>query len=325
VALGLLLAACTAQTPADLDADPAPDASASAPTGGGATSEITGFENVVVSTDWLDEHLDDPDVTVIEVSTEHGVYERGHIPGAVNYPWHTAFVDTVSRDIVSQADFTDLGQAAGIGPDSTIVLYGDRNNWFAAWGAWVFTLYGHDDVRLLDGGRAAWEAEGRELAVAPPTPAAGTYEASEADPALRAFLPEVLQVATGDLDNALVDIRSAAEFSGEIIAPEGFDELAVRAGHVPGAVNVPWGQAVNEDGTLKSVEELRDLYAAAGVDGTKPVIVYCRIGERASHTWFVLNKILGYDAKLYDGSWTEYGNAVGVPIVNEAGTVWGGA
>lgn len=314
------LAACSAEPAAEAQAAaPAPAAG-----GGGASSEVTGFENVVVSTDWVAEHLDDPKVALLEVSVDPGEYERGHIPGAVNFPWHTAFVDTVTRDIVSAESLTGLAQDAGIDEDSTIVLYGDHDNWFAAWGAWVFTLYGHDDVRLLDGGRGAWESESRELAVAPPAPASGTFTAEAADPALRALLPEVLEVANGALDNTLVDIRGAAEFNGEIFAPDGVQELAVRAGHIPGAVNVPWVEAVDEDGRFKPVEELRELYAAAGVDGSKPIITYCRIGERASHTWFVLNKILGYDAKLYDGSWTEYGNAVGVPIENPAGTVWGG-
>jgi len=327
LALAVTLAACSPadDAPSAGSTEPA-ESAAAAPVsaGGGAASEITGFDNVVVSTQWLEENLDDPKVALIEVSVDPGLYERGHIPGAVNFPWHTAFVDTVSRDVVSAERFTELAQAAGIDSDSTVVLYGDHNNWFSAWGAWIFTLYGHEDVRLVDGGRVKWEAEGREFAVAPPTPTAGSFTAEEANANLRAFLPEVLEVATGELDNTLVDIRGAAEFSGEIFAPEGVQELAVRAGHIPGAVNVPWVQAVNEDGTFKSVDELRELYAAVGVDGSKPIITYCRIGERASHTWFVLNKILGYDAKLYDGSWTEYGNAVGVPVENPAGTVWGG-
>lgn len=321
------LAACSSPATEPLADDAAPSAAqgvAEAAPALDARSEVTGFENVVVSTDWLAEHLDDDKVAVIEVSVDPGLYERGHVPGAVNFPWHTAFVDTVTRDVVPPERFTELAQEAGIDKDSTVVLYGDSNNWFAAWGAWVFTLYGHDDVRLVDGGRGAWESVGRELELAAPTPARGTFEAAQADPALRAFLPEVVEVATGDREATLVDIRGAAEFNGEIFAPEGVQELSIRAGHVPGAVNVPWVEAVDEDGKFKSVEELRALYAEAGVDGSAPIITYCRIGERASHTWFVLNKILGYDAKLYDGSWTEYGNAVGVPVTNPAGTVWGG-
>ncbi|WP_349299886.1 sulfurtransferase [Pseudonocardia nematodicida] len=284
--------------------------------------------NTVVDTEWLAANLDDPDVAVIEVSTEPGLYERGHIPGATNYVWTTDFVSTVNRDVVSREDFTELTRRTGIDPDTTVVLYGDRDNWFAAWGAWVFTLYGHENVTVLDGGRGAWEAEGRPLSVDAPAAGQGTWEAAEADPDLRAFLPEVIEIARaaesgGTTGTDLVDIRGAAEFSGEIFAPEGFQETAVRAGHIPGAVNVAWAEAVDEDGRFKPVDELREIYAAQGVDGSRPVVVYCRIGERASHTWFVLSQILGYDVKLYDGSWTEYGNTVGVPVVNEAGTVWG--
>lgn len=330
LAVALVVAACSGSTDADTGEEsggtPVEEAAADEDTDG-AVADAGGdfYDDVVVSTEWLADNLDNPEVSLIEVSVEHGIYERGHIPGAVNYPWHTAFVDTVSRDVVAAEEFTSLGQEAGIDAGDTVVLYGDRDNWFAAWGAWIFNLYGHADVRLLDGGRTAWEDEGREFAVAPPSPDAGDFTAAEADNELRAFLSEVLEVANGESDQALVDIRSAAEFSGEIFAPEGFDELAVRAGHIPGAVNVPWVEAVDEDGTFKSVEELRELYAAVGVDGTEPIIVYCRIGERASHTWFVLSEILGYDAALYDGSWTEYGNSVGVPVENPAGTVWGGA
>lgn len=277
----------------------------------------------VVSTEWLAENLENPSVRVIEVSVIPGEYERGHIPGAVNFVWHTDFVDTVVRDIVSQENFQNLVRAAGINDDTTVVLYGDNNNWFAAWGAWIFNIYGAEDVRLLDGGRAKWESEGREFAIAAPSHEEGNFIAAEANLDLRAFLPDVLDVVNGDVEAALVDIRSKNEFEGVVFAPEGVQELAVRAGHIPTAVNVPWVSAVNEDGTLKSVDELRELYASVGVDGSKPIIVYCRIGERASHTWFVLHEILGYDVELYDGSWTEYGNTVGLPIENPAGTIWG--
>lgn len=284
------------------------------------------FSDVVVDADWLEANADDDNLVLIEVSTDPGIYERGHIEGAVNVHWHTELVDTVNRDITSREDFTELAQNAGINDDSIVVLYGDRDNWFAAWGAWVFKQYGAEDVRLLDGGRAKWEADGRALTTAPPSPAKGNFEASEPNTDLRAFLPEVLEVAEAENPTTnLVDIRSAAEFSGEIFAPEGFQELAIRSGHIPGAVNVTWSAAVAEDGTFLPVEELRALYAEQGIDGSQPVIVYCRIGERASHTWFILSEILGYDAKLYDGSWTEYGNSVGVPIENPAGTVWGAA
>jgi thiosulfate/3-mercaptopyruvate sulfurtransferase len=231
---------------------------------------------------------------------------------------------TFQREIVSPERFQELAQAAGINDDTTVVLYGDNNNWFAAWGAWVFTLYGLDDVRIMDGGRLKWEAEGRELSTAAPSLAAGTFTAGQLQGMLRARLPDVRQIVEGQLDAMLLDIRSPAEFDGEVFAPEGVPELAVRAGHIPGAINMPWKSAVNDDGTFKSVDELRELYAAVGVDGSKPIVVYCRIGERASHTWFVLSEILGYDVALYDGSWTEWGNTVGVPIANPAGTVWGG-
>ncbi len=281
------------------------------------------FERVVVSTDWLAANLDNPNVRVIEVSVIPGVYERGHIPGTVNFVWHTDFVDTVKRDIVSRERFEELVRAAGINDDSTVVLYGDNNNWFAAWGAWIFNIYGAQDVRILDGGRVKWEAEGRELAITTPSPVAGNFTAAEPNLSLRARLPDVLAIVEGEANKALIDIRSPAEFEGKIFAPEGFQELAIRAGHIPTAVNVPWGRAVREDGTFKSVEELRELYASVGVDGSKPIVVYCRIGERASHTWFVLSQILGYEVALYDGSWTEWGNTVGVPIENIAGTVWG--
>ena len=279
--------------------------------------------DVIVSTDWLAAHLEDPAVRVIEVSVVPGLYERGHIPGATNFVWHTDFVDTVSRDIVSADRLQELARAAGIDDDSTIILYGDNNNWFAAWGAWIFNLYGAEDVRLLDGGRALWEAEGRELSTRVPNHAVGSFTAQPAASELRALLPDVLSIVEGERDAVILDIRSPAEFEGTIFAPEGFQELAIRAGHIPGAVNVPWSQAVGEDGKLKSVEALRDLYASVGIDGSQPIIVYCRIGERASHTWYVLNQILGYEVSMYDGSWTEWGNTVGVPIANPAQTVWG--
>jgi thiosulfate/3-mercaptopyruvate sulfurtransferase len=278
----------------------------------------------LVSADWLEENLGSSKVRVIEVSVTPGVYEQGHIPGATNFAWHTDLVDTVTRDIVSQERFGELARVAGVDDDTTIVLYGDNNNWFAAWGAWIFKLYGADDVRLLDGGRARWEADGRPLEIAPPSVEAGSFTASQADPSLRALLPDVLEVVNGESPGQLVDIRGPAEFSGEIFAPDGVQELSVRAGHIPGAVNVPWGQNVREDGTFKSVDELRSLYADLGIDGSAPITTYCRIGERASLTWFVLSEILGYDAAVYDGSWTEYGNTVGLPIENPAGTIWGG-
>lgn len=278
----------------------------------------------LVSTDWLEKNLSNPKVKVIEVSVVPGVYERGHIPGAVNFEWHTDLVDPVRRDIVNQANLEKKLRAAGVNQDSTVILYGDNNNWFAAWGAWVFDVYSLKNVKLLDGGRKKWEAEGRALSPLAATPTVGNIKVSAANPALRARLNDVVAAAEKKTNTALVDIRSADEYSGKVFAPAGVQELAVRAGHVPGAVNVPWGQAVAADGTFKSVEELRKLYAGVGIDGKKPIITYCRIGERSSHTWFALKKLLGYEVRNYDGSWTEYGNTVGVPIANPAGTVWGG-
>jgi len=277
----------------------------------------------LVTADWLAENLTNPDVRVFEVSVDTGVYERGHIPGAVNLAWHTDLVDTVRRDIVSSDGLEAILQAAGVTEDTTVILYGDNNNWFAAWGAWVFDIHGIHDVKLLDGGRKYWEAQGLPLDTATPEYAASTIDLPEEAAPLRARLVDVLEVVEGGADVSLVDIRGPKEFSGEIFAPEGVQELSVRAGHIPGAVNFPWGGAVNEDGTFKSADELKAAFADLGIDGSKPIITYCRIGERSSHTWFVLSRILGYDVRNYDGSWTEYGNAVGVPIDNPSGTVWG--
>jgi thiosulfate/3-mercaptopyruvate sulfurtransferase len=278
----------------------------------------------LVSTDWLEKNLNNPKLRLIEVSVDTGVYERGHIQGAVNFKWHTDLVDPVKRDIASKENFEKLLRQAGINNDSTIIIYGDSNNWFAAWGAWVFDIYGVKNVKLLDGGRKKWEAEKRPLTPLATQVAAGNIKVSDANNNLRAKLIDVVAVANKKSDTALVDIRSSDEFTGKVIAPAGVQELAIRAGHIPGAVNVPWGQAVAEDGTFKSAEELKKIYGAVGIDGKKPIITYCRIGERSSHTWFALSKILGYNVKNYDGSWTEYGNSVGNPIINMAGTVWGG-
>jgi thiosulfate/3-mercaptopyruvate sulfurtransferase len=278
----------------------------------------------LVTTDWLEKNLNNPKLRLIEVSVDTGVYERGHIQGAVNFKWHTDLVDPVKRDIASKENFEKLLRQAGVNNDSTIVIYGDSNNWFAAWGAWVFDVYGVKNVKLLDGGRKKWEAEKRPLTPLATKVTAGTIKVSDANNALRARLIDVVAIANKKSDTALVDIRSPDEFTGKIFAPAGVQETAIRAGHIPGAVNVPWGQAVAEDGTFKSPEELKKVYAAVGIDGKKPIITYCRIGERSSHTWFALSKILGYNVKNYDGSWTEYGNSVGNPVINTAGTVWGG-
>jgi thiosulfate/3-mercaptopyruvate sulfurtransferase len=277
----------------------------------------------LVTTDWLEANLEADGIRIVEVSVNPGVFERGHIPGAVNFVWHTDLVDPVRRDIATPDNFQQLLRTAGIDDDTTVILYGDTNNWFAAWGAWVFDVYGVDNVKLLDGGRALWEAEGRPLSTRPASHAEGTITIGEPNRALRAHLPDVV-AASESGSHAIIDIRSPDEYSGAIIAPEGMKETAIRAGHVPGAINVPWVHAVDEQGRFKSADALRALYAEGGVDGSKPIITYCRIGERSSHTWFALTKILGYDAANYDGSWTEYGNAVGVPIANLAGTVWTG-
>ena len=279
----------------------------------------------VAQPDWLEQNIDNPKVRIIEVSTEPGIYERGHIKNSVKLVWHTDLVDTVNRDIISQAKFTALVQKAGIDEDTTVVLYGDKNNWFAAWGAWIFNIYGQKDVRVLDGGRVKWEKDGRALTTAVPTFKAGNFVAKAADKNLRATLTrDVLPVAKKERKATLIDIRSADEYSGKIFAPAGFQELAVRAGHIPGAINVPWGLNVNSDGTFKTVAELKKLYADKGVTGADQIITYCRIGERSSLTWFVLSEILGFSrVKNYDGSWTEYGNSVGAPISNPSGTIWG--
>ena len=276
----------------------------------------------LVDTKWLQDNLNNPKVRIIEVSVNPGQFERGHIPGAVNFKWHTDLVDPVRRDIVTAKNFQDKLRKAGVNKDTTVVLYDDNNNWFSAWGAWVFDVYGVKDVKLLDGGRSKWEADKLPLAARSKSYSVGNITVNAANNKLRARLVDVLH-ATNKKTASLVDIRSADEYNGKIFAPNGVQELSIRAGHIPGAVNVPWGQAVAADGTFKSKEELKKLYANVGIDGKKPIITYCRIGERSSHTWFALSKILGYDVKNYDGSWTEYGNTVGLPITNKAGTVWG--
>ena len=284
---------------------------------------IEGADGPLVTTEWLEANLGNPDLRLVEVSVEPGVFERGHIEGAQNVVWHTDLVDPVKRDIATRENFEELVQRLGIEEDSTVVLYGDNNNWFAAWGAWVFDTYGID-VKLLDGGRKKWEAEGLPLSTRATTVAASDITLPERNEDIRARLSDVLDVVNGEAEATIVDIRSNDEFTGKIFAPEGSQELTIRAGHVPEAINVPWGTAVAEDGTFKPAEELKAIYAEKGIDGSEPIIVYCRIGERSSHTWFLLSKILGYDVRNYDGSWTEYGNSVGSPIVNVSNTVWTG-
>ncbi|HLT46262.1 MAG TPA: sulfurtransferase [Rubricoccaceae bacterium] len=273
------------------------------------------YPDVLVSTDWVAEHANEPGIVLAEVNVDHELYTQGHIPGAVGWSWKTQLCDPVRRDIVSKADLEALLGASGADENSTIVLYGDHNNWFAAWAFWQLKLYGHRDLRLMDGGRKKWEKEGRPLTTEPPQITPRAYRAQEPDLSLRAFLPEVMQrVARSEVD--LVDVRSPQEFTGEVLAPPGLPETCQRGGHIPGAYNVTWSRAVNEDdGTFRSVDELRALYSAEGVTGERPVITYCRIGERSSHSWFVLKYLLGYpDVKNYDGSWTEWGNLVGVDI-----------
>lgn len=284
-----------------------------------------GASEALVSAEWVQDNLKNPKVKIFEVSVDTGVFERGHIPGAQNLNWHTDLVDPARRDIASREAFEKLLRQAGVDKDSTIVLYGDNNNWFAAWGAWIFETYGlGNQVKLLDGGRKLWEAKGLPLDTAAIETKGSNIELPERDASVRARFIDVVAVAEGKHDIKLIDIRSSDEYNGKIFAPEGVKELSVRAGHIPGAVNVPWGSIVNKDGTFKSAEEIKAIYAEKGIDGSKPIITYCRIGERSSHTWFALKKILGYDVKNYDGSWTEYGNAVGVPVNNPAGTVWTG-
>jgi thiosulfate/3-mercaptopyruvate sulfurtransferase len=269
---------------------------------------------VLVTTDWVAEHRSDPDVRLSEVNVDHSLYDRGHIPGAAGWSWKTQLADAVRRDILAPEAFQRLMQASGIAPDTTVVLYGDANNWFAAWAFWQMKVYGHADVRIMDGGRKKWEAEGRAMTTAVPEIAPARYPLPEADPALRAFLPEV-QEQVNRRSVALVDVRSPEEFSGEILAPPGLPETCQRGGHLPGASNIPWSKTVREDGTFKPADELRALYRAAGITGERPIITYCRIGERSSHSWLVLTYLLGYEAvKNYDGSWTEWGNLVGADV-----------
>jgi thiosulfate/3-mercaptopyruvate sulfurtransferase len=269
---------------------------------------------VLASTGWVDEHCSDPGVRVVEVDVDTAAWQEGHIPGAIAWDWHSELCDLVRRDIIPPAAFERLMSQSGIGNGTTVVIYGDNNNWFAAWAFWQMKIYGHADVRLMNGGRTKWLREGRELTldVAPVEPQ--PYRASAPDFSLRAFLPDVLQAAESGAAS-LIDVRSTAEFTGEILAPPGLPETCQRGGHIPGTRIVPWERVTNADGTFRSPEELAQLYAQEGVDGSKPAIVYCRIGERSSHTWFVLKYLLGFpDVRNYDGSWTEWGNLVGAPV-----------
>jgi len=270
-------------------------------------------DNVLVSAQWAEDNLDTPGVVFVEVDEDTAAYDTGHIPGAVKIDWKTELQDQVRRDFVDRAGFDALLSSKGIGNDDTVILYGGNNNWFAAYAYWYFKLYGHDAVKLLDGGRKKWELDGRPLDKDEVVRDATNYTAKDQDLTLRAFRDEVVDAIN---TKNLVDVRSPDEFSGKLLAPAHLpQEQAQRAGHIPSAINVPWSKAANEDGTFRSDDELRALYQEAGIDEGKATIAYCRIGERSSHTWFALHELLGYaDVKNYDGSWTEYGSLVGVPV-----------
>ena len=275
----------------------------------------TGYaKNVLVDSDWAQAHLDDPAVRFVEVDVDTSAYDEGHIPGAVAWNWTSQLSDGVRRDIISREDFGRLLSDSGIGPDTTIVLYGDNNNWFAAWAYWQLKLFGQDNVRILNGGRKLWLANGLPVSSEVPAYEATGYDLPFVDLSHRAFRDDVLQHVAGG--GALVDVRSPGEYSGELLAPAALpQEGAQRAGHVPGAASIPWATAVNEDGTFKDAGTLREVYGAKGITSDRDVIAYCRIGERSSHTWFVLHELLGFQrVRNYDGSWTEYGSLVGVPI-----------
>jgi len=276
---------------------------------------VPGYANdVLVDADWAKAHLDDPTVRFVEVDVDTTAFEQSHIPGAVGWNWTSQLSDGIRRDIASREEFSKLLSDGGIGPDTTILLYGDNNNWFAAWAYWQLKLFGHRDVRILNGGRKFWLDNGLPLSTDVPSYHATGYQLPEVDYALRAFQKDI-EPRLGASDFALVDVRSPAEFNGEVIAPPGMTETAQRAGHIPGAASIPWAQTVREDGTFKSRDELESLYEAKGVTPDKDVIAYCRIGERSSHSWFVLHELLGYRrVRNYDGSWTEWGSMVGLPI-----------
>ncbi len=272
----------------------------------------------LVTTDWVSQHSNDPKVRLVEVDVDTSAYDQGHIAGAVGWNWQTQLQDGIRRDLISKADLENLLSGSGISNDTTVVLYGDNNNWFAAYAFWQLKYYGHKDVRLMNGGRKKWLEEKRPLTTDAPHPAATKYNASERDKSIRADRNDVGSLVDAHAQGRLVDVRSVDEFTGKVIAPPGMSETAQRGGHIPGAANIPWSQAAAEDGTFKSFDDLKKLYEGKGVNGKEEVIAYCRIGERSSHTWFVLRYLLGYNkVKNYDGSWTEWGNLVGAPIDKE--------
>lgn len=270
--------------------------------------------DVLVNTSWVESNKGRSDLAIVEVDVDTKSYQDGHVPGAIAWDWARELCDTVRRDIIPQAALEKLLGESGIDPGTSIILYGDNNNWFAAWAFWQLKVYGHASVKIMDGGRKKWLAEARELSKDAPRRAAKTYKAKEPDFSIRSYLPEVLEaVQRKNFD--MVDVRSPQEFTGEILAPPGLPETCQRGGHIPGARSIPWAKACNDDGTFKSRDELRKLYRESGITGEKPVIAYCRIGERSSHTWFVLKYLLGFPSvRNYDGSWTEWGNLVGAPI-----------
>jgi thiosulfate/3-mercaptopyruvate sulfurtransferase len=271
---------------------------------------------VLVDTDWVKANLGKPGIKLVEIDVDTKQYDAGHVSGALGFNWQTQLQDQVSRDIISKDAFEKLIGAAGISPEDTVIIYGDNNNWFAAYGFWLFKIYGHKDVRLMNGGRQKWLNEkDKELVTEKPTAKPVRYQAKQPDLSLRALVPEVMEVSKTKSQN-LVDVRSPDEFTGKVIAPPGMSETAQRGGHIPGAKSIPWSTAVNADGSFKSADELKKIYCEdKGVDPKKPSIAYCRIGERSSHTWFVLKYLLGMDkVKNYDGSWTEYGNLIRAPI-----------
>jgi thiosulfate/3-mercaptopyruvate sulfurtransferase len=279
------------------------------------TSNGYAHPHALVDTGWVAAHRDDPGVRLIEVDVDTSAYDSGHIPGAIGWDWRQDLQRHPMRDIPSQAEWEALLSRSGIGNDDLIVLYGDNNNWFAAFAYWLFKLYGHGDVCLMDGGRVKWLAEGREVTVDPPVVAPAAYVAQPANLVLRAYRDEVAAVI-GRGQVALVDVRSPLEYAGELLAPENLpQEGAQRGGHIPGAVNIPWATAVAGDGTFKSAADLHAIYGGAGITPDKTTLAYCRIGERSAHTWFVLRELLGYpDVRNYDGSWTEWGSVIGAPI-----------
>jgi thiosulfate/3-mercaptopyruvate sulfurtransferase len=273
---------------------------------------------VLVTTEWVAQNLNAPNTRLVEVDVDTTAYDQGHIPGAVGWNWQTQLQDNIRRDLIDRATLEKLLGESGISNDTTILLYGDNNNWFAAYAFWQLKYYGHQNAKLINGGRKKWLEEKRPLTNDAAQVAQTTYRVSRTDESLRALRDDVLAVVQGKKRGQLVDVRSVDEFTGKIIAPPGMTETAQRAGHIPSAANIPWAQAANEDGTFKSADALATLYQGKGVTGSDEVIAYCRIGERSSHTWFVLKYLLGYNnVRNYDGSWTEWGNLIGSPIVNE--------